>query len=108
MTTARAKIEEMAQKLAAKQTEASAINAVYKFVLEGEGGGTWIVKLKAQPSISEGEGDAECVLRLSASDFVDMVEGRKNGQQLFFMGKLRIEGDMGLALRLESLIQILK
>ena len=38
----------------------------------------------------------------------DLFEGRANGQALFFTGKLRIEGDMGLALRLQSLTDILK
>jgi predicted lipid carrier protein YhbT len=41
-------------------------------------------------------------------DALDLFEGRANGQALFFAGKLRIEGDMGLALRLQSLTDILK
>jgi putative sterol carrier protein len=37
-----------------------------------------------------------------------MVEGRANGQQLFFTGKLKIEGDMGLAMKLQKLTEMIK
>ena len=37
-----------------------------------------------------------------------MTEGKANGQQLFFTGKLKVEGDMSLALRLQPLMDILK
>ena len=50
--------------------------------------------------------DAQCTLRMNAADFVDMAEGRANGQQLFFTGKLKIEGDMGLAMKLQQLTKL--
>ena len=34
---------------------------------------------------------------------VDMTTGKLNGQVAFMSGKLRIAGDMGLALRMQSL-----
>jgi putative sterol carrier protein len=45
---------------------------------------------------------------MDAKDFVDMREGKANGQQLFFAGKLKIEGDMGLAMKLQKLTEVLK
>jgi predicted lipid carrier protein YhbT len=39
---------------------------------------------------------------------VDLFEGRADGQTLFFAGKLRVEGDMGLALKLQTLTDLLK
>ena len=38
---------------------ASAVGAVFKFVLDGDGGGTWIVSLKDTPSIVAGDGEVE-------------------------------------------------
>ena len=46
--------------------------------------------------------------RMTSQDFVDLTEGKANGQQLFFTGKLKVEGDMSLALRLQPLMDILK
>jgi predicted lipid carrier protein YhbT len=45
---------------------------------------------------------------MTSQDFVDLTEGKANGQQLFFTGKLKVEGDMSLALRLQPLMDILK
>lgn len=107
MATARDKMKQASEKLAQNATLAKQIGAVYKFVLQGEGGGTWIVDLRDDPKVVEGDGDAQCVITMDASDYVDMMEGRAQGQQLFFMGKLRIEGDMGLAMKLQSLTELL-
>jgi len=89
--------------IAKNAAAASQVGATYKFVLEGEGGGTWIVALTSDPKITDGDGDAECVIKMAATDYVEMIEGRVEGQNLFFEGKLQIEGDMGLAMKLQAL-----
>jgi putative sterol carrier protein len=108
MTTASEKLKQMGAKIAEKKSQASAIGAIFKFVLDGDGGGSFIVNLKDNPGVVEGDGPAECTVRMTAQDFVDLTEGKANGQQLFFTGKLKVEGDMSLALRLQPLMDILK
>ncbi len=108
MTTASEKLKQMGEKIAQNKSQASAIGAVFKFVLEGDGGGSFIVNLKDNPGVNEGDGSAECTIRMTAQDFVDLSEGKANGQQLFFTGRLKVEGDMSLALRLQPLMDILK
>lgn len=108
MTTASDKLKQMGAKIAENKSQAAAIGAIFKFVLEGDGGGSFIVNLKDDPGVVEGEGPAECTVRMTAQDFVDLTEGKANGQQLFFTGKLKVEGDMSLALRLQPLMDILK
>jgi predicted lipid carrier protein YhbT len=44
---------------------------------------------------------------MAASDFIDLVEGRKDRRALFFMGKLTVEGDWGLAMKLKSLDEMM-
>ncbi len=107
MATAKEKMQQASEKLSQNAALAKQIGAVYKFVLDGDGGGTWIMDLRDEPKVIEGDGDAECTILMAASDYVDMMEGRAQGQQLFFMGKLRIEGDMGLAMKLQSLTELL-
>ena len=108
MATASEKMNEIDSKIKANQDAAKGVNAVYKFVLSGDGGGTWIVDMKDNPGVKEGEGDSQCTIKMAANDFVDMFEGRANGQQLFFGGKLKIEGDMGLAMKLQKLTDVMK
>jgi putative sterol carrier protein len=108
MTTASEKLKLMGDKIAENKSQAAAIGAVFKFALDGAGGGTFIVNLKDNPGVVEGEGPADCTISMAAQDFVDLTEGKANGQQLFFTGKLKVEGDMSLALRLQSLMDIAK
>jgi putative sterol carrier protein len=42
-------------------------------------------------------------ISMKESDYLDMINGKLNGQMAFMTGKLKIAGDMGLALKLQSL-----
>jgi putative sterol carrier protein len=96
------------KKITEDRARASTIGAVYKFELKGDGGGTFIMNLKDDPGVTEGDGPAQCTIKMSATDYVDMVEGRVSGQRLFFTGRLKIKGDMSLAMKLEELTATLK
>jgi sterol carrier protein 2 len=108
VATARELMLDAHQKLTANASEVTKIGAVYKFVLDGEGGGTWIMNLKDNVGVSEGDGAADCTIRMSASDYVEMREGRQNPQMLFFQARLQIEGDIGLAMKLQNLTDVLR
>jgi putative sterol carrier protein len=41
---------------------------------------------------------------MAETDFLDLVSGKLNGQMAFLTGKLKVAGDMGLALKLGSFI----
>jgi putative sterol carrier protein len=108
MTTAKQLLERLGAKISQDPSVTANFGAIYKFVLDGDGGGNWIVNLKDAAGAREGDGEADCTISLGASDFVDLVEGRANGQQLYFQGKLRIEGNFGLALKLQNLADLAK
>ena len=44
-------------------------------------------------------------LTMKEGDYLDMINGKLNGQMAFMTGKLKIAGDMGLALRLQNLFK---
>jgi putative sterol carrier protein len=86
---------------------AKGLNAVYQFDLSGEGGGKWHVIIKDQTcEVKEGAAASPNItISMTAQDYLDMLSGKLNGQMAFMSGKLRIAGDMGLALRMQSLFQ---
>lgn len=97
--------DRLPKRLEKKPEMVEQINSSYKFDITGDGGGTWIVDL-TQPGgkISEGDGEAACTITMTAPDFVDMMNGKLNGQMAFMSGKLKVAGDMGLAMKLQSLL----
>jgi len=108
MATAAELIDRIGTRIAGQTELLTSIGAVYKFVLDGDGGGTYLLDLKEALKVTPGDGAAGCTVRMSTADFVDLFEGRANGQALFFTGKLKVEGDMGLALKLQQLTGLLK
>lgn len=84
--------------------KAKEIDAVYQFNVTGDGGGQWIVDLK-QGKVSAGSvPNADCTITVGAGDFVNLATGKVPGPQLFMMGKLQIAGNMGLAMKLGSVL----
>ncbi|HOH43646.1 MAG TPA: SCP2 sterol-binding domain-containing protein [Candidatus Hydrogenedentes bacterium] len=43
---------------------------------------------------------------MAPADFLDLVSGKLNGQTAFLTGKLKVKGDMTLALKLQSVFNI--
>ncbi|HEX4209716.1 MAG TPA: SCP2 sterol-binding domain-containing protein [Candidatus Binataceae bacterium] len=84
---------------------AKGLNAVYQFDLSGDGGGKWYIAISNdQCEVSEGAHPSPNItLSMAAKDYLDMLAGKLNGQMAFMTGKLRIAGDLGLALKLQSL-----
>ncbi len=84
---------------------AKGLKAVYQFDLAGEGGGKWQVIIDdGHCEVREGAHlPPNITISMAAQDYVDMTTGKLNGQVAFMSQKLRIAGDMGLALRMQNL-----
>src|SRR6266404_4856221 len=85
--------------------KAGGINAVIQYDIKGDDGGQWHVTIKDGTCvITPGPaGSPDLTLELSANDWFDMASGKTTGPTLLFTGKLKIKGDMGLAMKLRSL-----
>lgn len=94
------------ERLANKPDVVSSINNSYQFDLTGDGGGKWVVDLTQEGGkVFAGEKeDAGVIVTMTASDFVDLVNGKLSGQMAFMQGKLKIKGDMSLAMKLQQVL----
>jgi putative sterol carrier protein len=96
----------MPTRLKNKPDVVSKINAVYQFNISGPGGGSWSVDCtKPGGAITSGQADgAKCTVNCSDADFLSIVNGKLNPQMAFMSGKLKIQGDMGLAMKLQQIL----
>ena len=86
---------------------AQGMNSVIQFNLTGDGGGTYHVIIK-DDTCTVGEGphaSPNMTMTMAAQDYIDMNTGKLNGQMAFMSGKLKIAGDMGLAMKMQSLFK---
>ncbi|XP_020604794.1 hydroxysteroid dehydrogenase-like protein 2 [Orbicella faveolata] len=88
------------------------VNGVFEFHLEGKEPGVWYLDLKnnsgSSGSGSYPGGGASCTMTLDSDDFVALFKGQLNPTQAFMAGKLKIKGDMMVAMKLEKLMGQMK
>ena len=56
-------------------------------------------------AVSAENRDADCTIAVSLEDLVGMVNGTLNPMTAFMGGKLKVHGDMSIAMKLQSLFQ---
>jgi putative sterol carrier protein len=102
-TTVKGFFEGLSDKLNAKPEKVAGMTCVYQFRVADA---AWNVKLAAgKAAVAEGEAPSpNCTITMAETDFLDLVSGKLNGQMAFLTGKLKVAGDMGLALKLGSFI----
>lgn len=92
---------QLAKNISADPSIVNRVNGIYKFVLDGK---PWIVDLKNAPgNVKEGDGSADCTITMTSDDFVNLMAGKIDGQTAFMQGKLKVQGNVGLALKLNQL-----
>jgi putative sterol carrier protein len=88
--------------------KASGTNATIQYDVSGEGGGTWHAVIKdGACSVNQGPAtQPNLTLQIAAQDWLDMLSSKQSGQMLFMSGKLKVKGDMGLAMKLGSMFSM--
>ena len=88
--------------------KAAGTNAVIQYDISGDGGGTWHAMIKdGACTVNQGPGtNPNLTLQMASQDWLDMLSGKQSGQMLFMSGKLKVKGDMGLAMKLGSIFSM--
>ncbi len=91
---------------AADPEKMKGVSAVYQFDLTGDNGGVFHVAVDdGKANVVEEEHDnPNITITMAADDFDAMLDGKLNATSAFMAGKLKVKGDMSLAMKLQSLL----
>ncbi len=91
-------VQDIAEKIRA-QVEAGGFDRSVKFDTGADG----VIVIDGS-TISTADGPADCTIKLSLDDLESLVAGDLNPTMAFMSGKLKIEGDMSVAMALNQLL----
>jgi len=84
------------------------VNGVFLFKVAGEGGAaaSWIVDAKnggGSVRIAKDGEKGDVTISMKDDDLTQMLAGKLQAQQAYFQGRLKVQGNMGLAMKLQEL-----
>lgn len=97
-------LEEITSQMASRVAEKGGIDGkTVKFDF-GDDGQLTIDGTADPASVNNDNGDADCTVVVDKDVFESIAAGEENAQMAFMSGKLKVEGDMGIAMQLGSLL----
>lgn len=98
--------EEIERQLNDNSAPIQGLDVSYGFNLSGDEAGNYVLVFadnKASVTTKETD-EADCTLTLKVEDFYKLLAGKLNTTTAFMMGKLKVKGSLGLALKLENIL----
>ncbi|HHS97013.1 MAG TPA: SCP2 sterol-binding domain-containing protein [Chloroflexi bacterium] len=100
-------VQDFFQRIAGLDAERlKGFSGVVLFDLSGEEGGKWTVTFSADGvKVEEGEtASPDLTLSMDAQDLLALSNGKLNPVAAFMQGKLKVSGDMSMAMRLQNIL----
>lgn len=97
-------LETVTEKIKSKMALAAGLDAKVKFDFDDDGV-IFVDATQNPPTVSHEDEEADCTLKCSLDTFKALMEGTQDPTMAFMMGKLKVDGSMGLAMKLNSIIE---
>ena len=91
------------EKVSKVAAAADPLGHTIKFAFKGGEGAIFIDGTQDPNAVSAEDKEAECTIHVNKEDFDKLLSGDMNPMMAFMGGKLKIEGNMGIAMKLSSL-----
>lgn len=97
-------LDEIIEGMRRRVGEDSGLGATVKFDFGADG--VIFLDGKSSPnSVSAEDAEADCTIRMKLSDFEQMIGGDLDPTTAFMMGKLKVDGSIGVAMKLSSVLR---
>jgi putative sterol carrier protein len=96
-------VEAVAEKIRGRVGTSSSLGATVKFDCGAEGV-VFVDGASSPSSVSTTDGPADCTISCSIDTLEALVAGDLDPTAAFMMGKIKVAGDMGVAMRLSSVL----
>ncbi|PPR78715.1 MAG: hypothetical protein CFH01_00823 [Alphaproteobacteria bacterium MarineAlpha2_Bin1] len=96
-------LEEETNKIREKVGDDCGIGGKIKFDL-GDVGVIFVDASIVPNIVNNDNDDADCTISLSSEDFTQIQSGELDPTTAFMMGKLKIDGNMGLAMKIQGMM----
>lgn len=94
--------EKITEQVKAKAAEASPLGATVKFQIGDEM--IYIDGTGESNTVTVEDKDADCLIIADLENFQKIMAGEMNSMMAVMMGKMKIKGDMGVAMKLQSIV----
>ena len=96
-------IDAVEAKMKTRLMDLNGLGAKIKFVLDD---GMLLLDGKAMPpSVTRGDGEADTTITISNDNMMKLMDGQLNPTIAYTLGKLKVQGSMGYALKLASMVE---
>lgn len=97
-------LETIESKVKEKLSLAAGLNAKVKIDF-GDDGVVFVDATQTPPAISNEDAEADTTIKTSLDTFKAILEGTQDPNIAFMMGKLKVQGSMGLAMKLNGILE---
>jgi putative sterol carrier protein len=100
-------LHQLAQKMNDHSEGVRGVNTAYQFDLSGDEEGVYQVVIRDEQVqvFQEVKEEPNCTLQLSDKNLLKLIAGNLNPTVAYMSGKLKIKGELGLALKLQAILK---
>jgi putative sterol carrier protein len=97
-------LDHLTDRIRAQLPQLAQLGYNVKFALDD--GGVILIDARTPPaSVSNSDGEADCTIRLSEDRLAQLIDGRLSPTLAYTLGQIKVEGSLGVALKLASLLE---
>ena len=97
-------LDEITEGMRRRVGDDSGLGATVKFDFGSDG--LIFLDGKSSPNtVSNDDAEADCTIRMKLKDFESLVSGDLDPTTAFMMGKLKVDGSIGVAMKLSSVLR---